>query len=118
MPDNLVPCSSCRACCKGDVILDTGAGDVLTAYVTRIDLNAMTGTRHVMLARKVNGDCVYLTEAGCGIYAKRPAVCREFDCRLLFAATKAKQRKALCETFPWFKAVFRAGRDRLATLRR
>lgn len=35
----------------------------------------------VYLARKPNHDCIYLTDAGCSIYDRRPIVCREWDCR-------------------------------------
>ncbi|HEX2914890.1 MAG TPA: YkgJ family cysteine cluster protein [Chloroflexia bacterium] len=34
------------------------------------------------LAKKADGSCVYLTEAGrCGIYEERPAACRRFNCK-------------------------------------
>lgn len=38
----------------------------------------------VMRADK-QGNCVYLTDTGCGIHNQSPAFCKSFDCRDLYA---------------------------------
>jgi hypothetical protein len=57
-------------------------GDDVEAYRTVPTLMADGGPR-LMLARKEDGGCVYLGEAGCTIHDRAPWVCRRFDCRKL-----------------------------------
>jgi Fe-S-cluster containining protein len=35
----------------------------------------------IYMSKSSSGACVYLEPHGCSIYDKRPAACREFDCR-------------------------------------
>jgi Fe-S-cluster containining protein len=51
------------------------------AYITRTVLNPLNGVPMVALAVRENRDCIYLEEAGCTIYERRPAICRAYDCR-------------------------------------
>lgn len=71
-----VPCGSCTECCRGpDRRLALHPFDNPAEYETyEID-------EVVYLARKDNDDCLYLTDAGCSIYERRPIVCRQWDCR-------------------------------------
>ena len=72
-----VPCDGCVVCCQGDaVFIHPELGDRAADYETESYLGRL------ILAHKPNGDCVYLTGAGCGIYARRPAICRELDCAI------------------------------------
>ena len=74
-----VPCNGCTRCCHGDA-LRLLPGDDLSEY-QHVAHDWMPGER--MLDHKPNGDCIYLTETGCGIHARRPRMCRELDCRIL-----------------------------------
>jgi Fe-S-cluster containining protein len=68
------------------------------------------------LRHAANGDCVYLGAKGCTIYEDRPAVCRNFDCRLAFLMSTREERRMGIKTGALSKAVFAAGRKRLNTL--
>lgn len=80
-----VPCNGCTLCCQsGAVILMPGE----EGYETEQFADGVK-----MLAHKPDGSCVYLTESGCGIYERRPSVCRLYDCRKMFMEfTKAKRQ--------------------------
>ena len=80
---NVVPCNGCVACCRTQKApLYPEHGDDVGAYRTVPTLMSDGQTR-LMLARKEDGSCVYLGEAGCTIHARAPWVCRRFDCRKL-----------------------------------
>ena len=82
MPE--VPCCGCTECCRGPD---------RTLILTPEDIwSGKYRTNGPALANKWNGDCVYLTDQGCGIYKDRPQACREFDCRTLVAVTAAPWR--------------------------
>ena len=72
---NLPPldCGDCQACCKNELIflMDDEVGKYKSEIV---------GGRHA-LPNRPNGDCFYLTPAGCGIHAQKPLKCWELDCR-------------------------------------
>jgi Fe-S-cluster containining protein len=74
---SIVPCGSCSLCCQGDaIIIHKDFGDRVSDYDC-VRWNGLWKIRS-----KDNGDCIYLDRAkGCTIHHKRPAVCREFDCR-------------------------------------
>lgn len=107
LPAN-VPCGSCRACCKQDriVLVDDEADRFAWHY---------EGTDRV-LDRKPNGECIHLTEHGCGVHAAPPDICRRFDCRVLFAITPKAVRRLRVQQNPSMKAVYEAGKTRLSTL--
>ena len=68
-PPRVVDCGSCRACCYMAVFLTPwDTGDYLT------DHDGKT------LKKRPDGGCVYLDEAGCSIYERRPVACRAFHC--------------------------------------
>ncbi len=67
-------CGGCRECCKGPV-----RNLPITDPAFLYDTYERGGKTY--LATRDNGDCVYLVEGGCGIYERRPSVCRSYDCR-------------------------------------
>lgn len=77
--ENLVPCGSCTACCRGEAIfLYPEHGDDPAEYETKMFRG------RVILAHQLNGDCVYLDRLkGCTIHDRRPHICRKLDCRTL-----------------------------------
>jgi len=74
-----VPCDGCVACCQSDrIAIKPHFGDDPRKYITEMFKGRL------VVAHKKNGDCVYLDrENGCKIWDRRPAVCQEFDCRLI-----------------------------------
>lgn len=84
-----IPCNGCTICCKGDAIRILPQDDP-TQYQT-VPHERYPG--HLMLAHKLNGDCIYLTEQGCGIHDAKPQMCKELDCRDL--ARKFTRKQAL-----------------------
>lgn len=78
-----VPCNGCIACCRENVELKPEHGDDVSKYQIADYINDL-GNMAVRLARKENGDCVYLEGHNCTIHAERPLVCRTYDCRVAF----------------------------------
>ena len=80
-----VPCGGCTACCTNhEKVLLTNADDPTRydGHTQWIRLSSdPAGIIRLALRHKPNGDCVYLGENGCTIYADRPYICRIFDCR-------------------------------------
>lgn len=76
---SVVPCGTCNLCCRGEVlVLHPECGDRISDY------QAMRWNGRWILQHKENGDCIYLDrEKGCTIHNRRPAICREFDCRMM-----------------------------------
>jgi len=79
--------------------------------------------RHVVVGQDVavleadeKGACVYLGEHGCGIYERRPVLCRSFDCRQHYLMLPRQDRDNLVKIGLSSRAVFNAGRARLKTL--
>ncbi len=108
---SVVPCGPCRACCRRDaIVLHPELGDKIEDYECEEVLHPFTGQTVMMLKRKPNGDCIYLEEEGCIIHENSPAICQEFDCRLLAknASRLAKNTKDLAGS-----AVLKAGKMRL-----
>lgn len=68
------------------------------------------------LARKPNGDCVYLTDGGCSIWHHAPSLCRVFDCRTWYKGFSRRDRKRLLAEGKLDKDVLAAGKARLDTL--
>ena len=63
-----------------------------------------------MLDHKPNGDCIYLTEKGCGIWETRPQMCREMDCRRIYEGLTFEEARR----FPGLNLdVWRKGRELL-----
>ena len=86
-----VPCNGCTLCCTGDAVrLETE--DLETDYRTEPH-PYIPGA--LMLAHKPNGECIYLSEKGCGIHGRSPLLCRIADCRSLALKLNFERAKAL-----------------------
>jgi hypothetical protein len=84
-------CGACTACCRGpDRKLELHVDDDPSEYDTDIDHYG-----RVTLANREGGDCVYVSDQGCTIHARRPKACRQYDCRLLLDHPGAPQRVKL-----------------------
>lgn len=121
MPDNnapsRVPCDGCTACCHGQAIfLKPDKGDVPEQYQTKPWNNPVRGEIMLMLDHEENGDCIYLGETGCTIYARRPFQCQAYDCRKLFLTIPHKNRKRLIAAGQLHRKVENAARKRISTL--
>ena len=79
MTDIVLPCESCTACCRGPL-------RAVVIYPdedhSRWETQPVTTPGWHILANEENGDCVYITDAGCGIWDDRPRSCRRYDCRV------------------------------------
>ena len=101
-----VPCNGCTACCRGRAIrpLYPERGDVVEDYEHQ----------HVggvpALAWSEGGDCVYVGPGGCTIHARRPALCRGYDCRVGYLSLTRQQRRADARARPYQRAIYRAAR--------
>lgn len=74
-----VPCGGCAApCCTSmeHVTLDPHIDDV-SQYATR-----RLPTGPTVLQQQADGSCIYFVDGQCSIHARRPSVCRLFDCRM------------------------------------
>jgi Fe-S-cluster containining protein len=77
----VIACGGCTRCCWNKaVFLYPDAGDNPLLYQTVEAYNPYWGGPGFRLDHKADGSCVYLTEAGCGIHANRPAACRAYSC--------------------------------------
>ena len=87
--EDLAPlvCGDCQACCKRDVIF------LLPEEIGKYEAEIIQG--RVALAHKTNGDCHYLTPAGCGIHALKPIKCKNLDCRAVLLAVGEKTARLL-----------------------
>jgi hypothetical protein len=115
-PATLPECATCPGhCCKGDtILLNPDHGDVAFAYHVEEIEHPITGAPAYMLAHKPNGDCWYLDELDgvgrCTIYARRPVICRSFDCGKAFAQMPRHERRALVRDGLASKETFDMGR--------
>lgn len=89
-----VPCNGCTACCRGfrDFLEIDPQYDNALDYKTR-----PIGKTLVLDWDDQTGDCKHLTPAGCEVWNRRPIVCREFDCRLVFDFPVAVQKRISAE---------------------
>jgi Putative zinc- or iron-chelating domain len=108
LPAN-VPCGPCRACCSHDRVV-LGPRDDPRAYRWHEEGG------YAVLDRKDNGECVYLSSAGCSIHSKPPEICRRMDCRVLYLLTPADQRQRRVAENPHMALVYGAGLARLSAL--
>jgi Fe-S-cluster containining protein len=81
-PTAIVPCGSCTLCCGREaIVLHPEDGDDVDSYETQVIPHPLKPNQLVHIL-KHNGDrCIYLGPFGCSIWARRPMICREFDCR-------------------------------------
>lgn len=112
-----VPCNGCIECCRTGqgLFLHPEQGDDVASYRTRT-ATASTGEIVSVLETTSDGACVYLGERGCTIYARRPLICRTFDCRKHYLILPRQDRDNLVRLKLSSRAVFNAGRARLSTL--
>lgn len=76
-------------CCKGEaIVLHPEDGDNPADYETIVVAHPLKGHPVFMIKPRGPDDttCRYLGPFGCSIYAKRPTICRGFDCRKLAAS--------------------------------
>lgn len=103
------------------LMLHPECGDVVADYDTVAVAHPLTGKASVMLRHQENGDCIYLDrESGCTIYERRPAICREFDCRRFYLKlveqTSRGERKRMIRNGLISNEILAAGRKRLGSL--
>jgi Fe-S-cluster containining protein len=91
-------------------VLHPELGDDVASYQIQPE------SRIPLLAMTPDGACVYLGDSGCTIYARRPALCRIFDCRKHYLMLPRQDRDNLVRLNLSSRAVFNAGRARLKTL--
>lgn len=113
-----VPCNGCTACCRGDAIsIHPELGDVAEDYQTVPHfVPQMAAEGVVMLAHDADLNCVYLTENGCSIHGRAPALCREFDCRKLAARLGYTKARKLAARGAVDMHVYRMGVARMGSL--
>jgi Fe-S-cluster containining protein len=104
-------------CCRSGqgLFLHPDQGDDVESYRTR-QVTGSGGEAVFLLETNAAGGCVYLGETGCTIYERRPLICRTFDCRKHYLILPRQDRDNLVRLKLSSRAVFRAGRARLATL--
>ncbi|HWL47264.1 MAG TPA: YkgJ family cysteine cluster protein [Sphingomonadaceae bacterium] len=122
---NAIPCDGCTLCCFNEqVILRPEAGDVLDTFDWEyIETPLYPGQQVPALKRDpTTGHCIYLTEAGCSIHARAPAICRRFHCARTFKAlgriSRAKRDILWAMGHVLDKVLVERGRDRLELARR
>jgi Fe-S-cluster containining protein len=108
-----VDCGTCRACCHQTVVVSEGE------YGYETDTIPTPFGVLEILKQKPDGSCIYLTEAGCGIYHNRPACCRVFDCGNWFATMPTGQLQYMRrEAKSHEKRMLQEGKKRASTARR
>lgn len=110
-----VPCGQCTICCHGKVFLfaDEDATGLRVVPDVRVDGKALR-----RLVQKPDGTCIHLGENGCGVYERRPRICRAFSCmdHYFLPAAERRRREALLVS-PRDKAIIARGRE-LVEIRR
>jgi Fe-S-cluster containining protein len=84
-----VPCGACVGCCSSSwpIALRAEDAEIAAALPPALLIDppgAPEGVRY--MGYRSDGTCPMLEAGRCSVYARRPATCRDFDCRL-FAAT-------------------------------
>lgn len=107
-----VPCAGCTACCRFQLILLMPEDEPNLPAYSYIE-HTKDGETLRALKGKPNGDCAHLGPSGCGVYDRRPAVCRAYDCRRQFVSMSRNERRK-----QGAKAIWREARKRLDSLER
>lgn len=111
-----VPCGTCKACCRQEVVmLVPERGDDVASY-EHVSVEMPGGSQGHFLKRTPSGDCVHLGDHGCTIHERAPVVCRDFDCRMYFLSMPRTRRRLLQKASAVDTEIFAAGRERLDTL--
>jgi hypothetical protein len=112
MNRNVVPCGSCKLCCRMMTVLRPEMGDDVSQYITAqwyrdgLDKEPIT-----ILDRLPNGDCCYLDQHGCTIHDRAPYECRQYDCREMFRNSDRAGRKQAVKNGLVPKGIFERGRE-------
>lgn len=104
-----VPCNGCTRCCRGDLIRLL-PGDDASQYQTMPHPRA---PGHLALAHGPDGNCVYLTDAGCSIHDRSPRMCQEMDCRAIAKQITFTQARKLADKGILRLPVWNRGRELL-----
>jgi Fe-S-cluster containining protein len=78
--NNAVPCNGCSACCRNYY-------DVTVRPEDDQELETVERNGRRVLPVNADGECHYLVNGQCSIYARRPTECRVFDCRTMAYST-------------------------------
>jgi Fe-S-cluster containining protein len=113
-----VPCNACTECCRSSqgLVLHPEHGDEVDSYRHHVLGHSPTGEPVFGLSTNEGGHCVYLGSTGCTIYARRPHLCRSFDCRKHYLILPRQDRDNLVRIGLSSRAVFNAGKSRVKTL--
>lgn len=115
-----VPCNGCAACCHLGVAIQTTKGENPRHFASElvpIDMTNQMGAHVWTLKRKPDGSCIYLQpDNKCGIYERRPLICREFDCRIQYLTQSRALRRRNEQDEPRLKPIHKAALERLDTL--
>jgi pyrimidine deaminase RibD-like protein len=107
-----INCNGCTACCWNDVVRLTPA----EAPAFKHHAEWHNGAQALVLDRRDDGACVYLTAEGCDIHGSAPGICQRMDCRELLQDTPPKTREVRVRQNPQMIHVYIAGAHRLHTL--
>lgn len=84
-----VPCGDCRGCCTSSYFVHIKPTDIqaVSAIPRKLLWDAPGLPKgHSLMGYMSNGHCPMLKSGKCSIYAKRPHVCKDYDCRVFSAA--------------------------------
>ncbi len=113
-PRTGVPCNGCTACCRRELlILHPELGDDPSEYDHLKIINPITGKPALALKLGEHGGCVYLTDDGCSIHERVPALCKKFDCRDLYKRRHRISRRFGNEMLDDHSEVMQAGKKHL-----
>lgn len=95
--DAAIDCDGCTACCRKECVILTEQDDA-GLYETIDVIHPLTDEPAKAIPHADDGACIYLGEAGCTIYDRRPAICRAFSCvgwvaGVLAVTTRAERRR-------------------------
>jgi Fe-S-cluster containining protein len=93
-------------------------GDDPSQYDVDEWVNPAGNIGYTLKRNKETGHCIYLREGGCSIHHKRPAICREFDCRGFIRNTNRSERRQALKNGLVSKEVIKKGVELLPTLRK
>ena len=98
LTEQQVKCKACRECCEYIEIPTTMLSiEVVEYYLVRGEqfyINPDNGVFNVRIYKP----CIHLTKDGCGIYDKRPPICREFMCPYKSDEVKKGKERICAET--------------------
>ena len=125
LPDAIVDCGKCCACCKSHEVIALMGADNPDLYEHKVKLPRSISDQldvmqpdhqGFMLARGKDGACAYLNGGRCSIWPQRPYVCRTFSCigfvrKMKAEANRVEIRRAMRDGVI-DKDVWRAGVER------